>query len=42
MPTITYYVVLPFVRADDGTLVPDEGIEAQNEHQARPAISSHT
>ena len=35
MSSVTYYVVLPFVRTDEGTLIPGEAIEAQNEHQAK-------
>jgi hypothetical protein len=35
MSTMTYYVALPFIRTDEGTLVPGEGVEAQNEHQAK-------
>jgi hypothetical protein len=28
--TITYYVALPFLRADDGSTVPGEAMECQN------------
>ena len=30
MTTLTYYVALPFVRADDGTTVPGEAFECPN------------
>lgn len=30
MTTITYYVALPFLRADDGSTVPGEAIECPN------------
>jgi hypothetical protein len=30
MTTITYYVALPFIRADDGTTVPGDAIECPN------------
>jgi hypothetical protein len=28
--TVTYYVALPFIRAQDGTVVPSEAIECRN------------
>ncbi|MDQ0471156.1 hypothetical protein [Labrys wisconsinensis] len=31
---ITYYVVQPFVRDEDGELVPEDPIEARSEHGA--------
>ena len=34
MASVTYYVVLPFVRDDDGELVAEEGQEAPSEHSA--------
>jgi hypothetical protein len=30
MTTLTYYVVLPFIRADDGTTVPGKAFECPN------------
>jgi hypothetical protein len=30
MTTLTYYVALPFIRADDGATVPGEAIECPN------------
>jgi hypothetical protein len=30
MTTLTYYVALPFLRADDGSTVPGEAMECQN------------
>lgn len=35
MSAVTYYVALPFLRTEEGTLVPGEAIEAQNEQQAK-------
>ncbi|SED40034.1 hypothetical protein SAMN05444161_3124 [Rhizobiales bacterium GAS191] len=34
MPTMTYYVVLPFVRSEEGELVAEEGMEAPNSRAA--------
>ena len=35
MPSVTYYVVLPFVReADTGELIAEQGQEAPSEHAA--------
>ena len=34
MAAMTYYVVLPFVRNEDGDLCPEEAIEAQSSHGA--------
>ena len=34
MASVTYFVVLPFVRDDDGELVAEEGQEAPSEHSA--------
>ena len=31
---MTYYVVLPFVRDEDGNLCPEEAIECQSPHGA--------
>ena len=28
--TVTYYVALPFIRAEDGTIVPGEAVECRN------------
>jgi hypothetical protein len=28
--TVTYYVALPFIRAEDGTIAPGEAIECRN------------
>jgi hypothetical protein len=30
----TYYVALPFIRADDGTLTPEQAVECQSGEQA--------
>lgn len=35
MASVTYYVVLPFVRDEDGELVAEEGIEAQSAFSAQ-------
>ncbi len=35
MTNVTYYVVLPFVRDDDGELVAEEAIEAQSAFSAQ-------
>lgn len=35
MASVTYYVVLPFVRDEDGELVAEEGIEAQSAFAAQ-------
>jgi hypothetical protein len=35
MPNVTYYVVVPFSRGDDGNLVPGEAKEAPNGELAR-------
>jgi len=34
MTTLTYYVALPFIRADDGAMVPGEAIECPNAETA--------
>jgi hypothetical protein len=34
MATITYYVALPFVRADDGALTPEQAVECQSGEQS--------
>lgn len=35
MPSVTYYVVLPFIRSSDGDLIAVEAVEAQSEGQAK-------
>lgn len=35
MANVTYYVVLPFVRDEDGELVAEEGVEAQSAFSAQ-------
>lgn len=35
MADVTYYVVLPFVRDDDGELVAEEGVEAPSAFSAQ-------
>lgn len=35
MADVTYYVVLPFVRDEDGELVAEEGIEAPSAYSAQ-------
>lgn len=34
LASVTYYVVLPFVRDEDGNLCPEEAIECQSPHGA--------
>ena len=34
MATVTYYVALPFLRAEDGSLTPGEAMECQSTGQA--------
>ncbi|SEF07627.1 hypothetical protein SAMN05519104_8390 [Rhizobiales bacterium GAS188] len=34
MATMTYYVVLPFVRSEEGELIAEEGMEAPNSRAA--------
>jgi hypothetical protein len=34
MAVITYYVALPFVRADDGPLTPEQAVECQSGEQS--------
>lgn len=35
MANVTYYVVLPFVRDDDGELIAEEAVEAQSAFSAQ-------
>ena len=35
MSTLTYHVVLPFARADNGDLVPEEAVQAPSAQAAR-------
>jgi hypothetical protein len=36
MTTLTYYVALPFIRADDGAMVPGEAFECPNASACNP------
>lgn len=40
MPSVTYYVVVPFTRDEDGMIVPGEAKEAPNGETARRRAAS--